>query len=146
MKGTPKPGTIAIADGFRIRPDIFESHIEKTDTCWLWTGGQNRGYGQYSYGQAAHRIAYRYWVGSIPEGMTIDHLCFTPLCVNPAHLRLLSHQENSSNQRVAYQTHCKNGHEFTPENCYMRLGRGRRACRACAQASYRRRMDRKRAS
>jgi hypothetical protein len=40
-------------------------------------------------------------------------------------------------------THCKNGHEFTPENTYMRTKHGRRGCRACIAAAQRRYQARK---
>lgn len=43
-----------------------------------------------------HRIAYMALVGPIPDGMTIDHICRTRKCLNPEHLRLLSNQENAS--------------------------------------------------
>ncbi len=75
--------------------------------CWLWEGPilKHTGYAQFwPYGRAggkvyAHRYSYERWVGSIPEGLTLDHLCHTRdlecsgglecphrRCVNPWHL------------------------------------------------------------
>lgn len=58
--------------------------------CWEWqkTLGSN-GYGQawHKHGKvAAHRLFYERYVGPIPDGLEIDHLCRNRKCVNPAHL------------------------------------------------------------
>jgi hypothetical protein len=123
---------------YRDEFERFEEKVLKTDTCWLWIAGKDRpGYGRFYSDTAkrsigAHRAAWEFAFGPIPEGMTVDHLCFEPACVNPAHLRLLSRSENCANQRCATWTHCHNGHEFTPENTYLcTAGNGRRLCRAC---------------
>lgn len=72
----------------------FWSHVEKTDTCWLWTGRKEKaGYGKYC-GTVAHRWAYRELVGPIPAGLTLDHLCYVRHCVNPAHLEPVTLLEN----------------------------------------------------
>ena len=102
--------------------------------CWIWNGAVNAsGYGRYS-GWLAHRLAYAAAHGPIPEGLTVDHVCYTLLCVNPDHLRLLTSSENAKLQRSAFKTHCKHGHQFTPENTYIRPT-GQRQCRACNRAS-----------
>jgi hypothetical protein len=55
--------------------------IEKTDTCWNWTGcNKANGYGYIiAYGKSVrvHRLVYELLVAPIPEGMQIDHLCRT---------------------------------------------------------------------
>lgn len=115
--------------------------------CWQWQGTLSaEGYGR-SHGKFgdkvetwAHRCAYAAAHGPIPAGMTVDHLCFNPGCVNPEHLRLLTNSENAANQLAAYWTHCKRGHEFTPENTVvMTNGNGRRQCRTC-KTEHRRRL------
>jgi hypothetical protein len=67
--------------------------------CWKWQrSGSPEGYGQTTLGgrqMGAHRASYLVYVGPIPDGMTVDHTCFNPSCVNPAHLRLLTRQENA---------------------------------------------------
>ena len=106
------------------------------NACQNWTGSLTPdGYGRIGKG-LAHRIAYAASNGPIPQGMTVDHLCFNPACVNPEHLRLLTNQENARNQRSASKTHCSSGHELTPENTYSRRPKphgGRRDCRACGR-------------
>ncbi len=107
--------------------------------CWLWTASTHAGYGcigdENNKVVSAHRVAYELLVGSIPEGLHLDHLCRVPLCVNPSHLEPVTPRENlmrgvSFSADNAKKTHCVNGHEFTPENTRPRL-QGGRACRAC---------------
>lgn len=106
--------------------------------CWEWALYVNStGYGRVTFNRRktlAHRWAYQQANGPIPEGMTVDHLCFNPRCVNPDHLRLLTADENTRNQRSAFASHCESGHELTPENTYIRprvKRGGSRQCRAC---------------
>jgi hypothetical protein len=121
----------------------FWAKVDKTDSCWIWTAGTDRkGYGVFNapgaYStRAAHRIAYMLTVGEIAAGMDLDHLCRVPACVNPEHLEPVTRRENVlrgvgvSAQR-ARQTHCKRGHEFTPENTRVSKTRpGSRSCRTC---------------
>ena len=87
--------------------DVFENRIKKTTTCWLWTGTKNdAGYGIFLMpGERpvrAHRYAYEFFVGPIPDGKIIMHVCDNPPCVNPGHLRIGTKAENNrdaSNRR-----------------------------------------------
>lgn len=113
------------------------------DECWEWTGCRlPRGYGQFNAevdGEwrkvYAHRWSYEHHVGPIPEGMTIDHQCGNPPCVNPRHLKVATQVDNtmrgsSPAAQNARKTHCVNGHEFAPENTYVWTN-GHRTCKAC---------------
>ena len=68
--------------------------------CWLWKlrrdpggyGRTNKGTGGFN--GVAHRVSYRTWVGPIPPGLELDHLCRVRHCVNPAHLEAVTRQEN----------------------------------------------------
>jgi hypothetical protein len=70
----------------------------------------------------------------IPAGMTIDHRCRRPRCVNPFHLNVMTQRENtlrgdSPPARHARQARCVRGHAFTEANT-MRVAKGRE-CRTC---------------
>jgi len=81
----------------------FWSKVNKTDACWEWVSAiDTYGYGifQRSYPKRqsikAHRVAYELVVGQIPDGLTLDHLCYNTKCVNPEHLEPVTKSENSS--------------------------------------------------
>jgi hypothetical protein len=69
------------------------------DECWMWTGlPKATGYGYLTVDRRhipAHRLSWSINNGrDIPDGLWVLHSCDTPMCVNPAHLRLGDHQEN----------------------------------------------------
>lgn len=73
--------------------------------CWPWVAAKSStGYGQLCIDgktRKAHRVAYELQVGPIPVGMQIDHRCFNRCCVNPAHLRAVTHKQNMENHQGA---------------------------------------------
>ena len=66
--------------------------------CHVWTGWLNNcGYPTMTHhGRTArsHRVAYEHFVGAIPDGLDLDHLCGVKACVNPEHLEPVTHREN----------------------------------------------------
>lgn len=111
--------------------DEFWQNVEKSsaEKCWLWTGSYiYKGYAKYKNG-FVHRISYEIAKGKIPAGLTIDHLCFNKLCVNPNHLEAVTNRENVLRYHRA-RTHCKYGHPFSKTNTKIDK-KGYRVCLKC---------------
>ena len=127
-------------------PDRIGEKIEvdPESGCWLWVSAISRGYGAI-YWERKSRIAHRvvYAIARPDEdidGLDLHHRCGVRECVNPDHIQPMPHKQNleadgiierlrNPNQHTN-QTHCKHGHEFTPENTYVRPN-GARQCRQC---------------
>jgi hypothetical protein len=119
--------------------------------CWLWMASCNQwGYGHFKLTKTkpigAHVFAYRHYVGPIPEGLELDHLCRVRCCCNPRHLEAVTHQENCARgvsdesmrkTQAEYakikklKTHCKRGHEYAT-HAVISPKNGVRTCRTCA--------------
>jgi len=129
-------------------------HIRETEAgCWEWVGHRSRGgygkivmprtHGTWESGSPksvfVHRVAYEVFVGPIPDGLHLDHLCRNRACCNPEHLEPVTNRENllrgeSFSAVNARKTECVNGHAFDAANTYV-TRQGHRACRACARAT-----------
>lgn len=116
------------------------------DGCWLWTAKCNpiTGYAYFGTNNEkilGHRWSYEHYVGPVPDGLELDHLCRVRNCVRPDHLEAVTHQENM--RRGVFspwqkrKTHCKWGHPYDEVNTYhyttVRNGRTHtcRGCRIC---------------
>lgn len=134
-----------------------DEFIQKIDPgangCLLWTGYiAPSGYGQFykrgsgRHGKArtgyAHRQSYELFVGTIPDGMTIDHLCRVRACVNPMHLEVVTNRENVLRGETlqaanARKTHCPRGHLLSGDNLYLRPDGKGRDCKTCRRETMR---------
>jgi hypothetical protein len=125
---------------------FHESYRRSPAGCWIWTGSDRNQFGHarmHDSGRRvlAHRWSYEHFIGPIPKGLVLDHLCKNAACVNPTHLEPVTQPENVARAETAIttinrnKTHCIHGHEFNDKNTARRLNgdRPRRACRACAR-------------
>ena len=125
-----------MVEQFQNRKKI-RKRMKAVGDCWEWQGYvNNQGYGVINVDKPilAHRMSYTAFVGEIPEGKVLDHICRNRKCVNPAHLRILTIGENvlcgeTIAAKKKAQTHCIHGHPFDDENTYFY--KGRRQCRTC---------------
>ena len=122
-----------------------DKHVVNNDGCWIYDGYiSTTGYGMRSYmgrPTQAHRAYYRHYIGEIPEGNELDHLCRVRSCVNPDHLEPVTRLENSRRgeggraraAQMRAKTHCAQGHAFDQDNTLIAKN-GWRRCKACMAA------------
>lgn len=123
-------------------------------SCRVWLRAKAKGYGTINLDGAmrqAHRASYECFVGPIPAGLDIDHLCRNPSCINPDHLEPVTCKENilrgeSPPAQNTAKTHCPRGHVYAGGNLRLTKGSGWRKCRECDRDSARVRMARLRAA
>lgn len=145
----------------------FEERVDRSggpNACHEWLGARSEfGYGCFSNPghsngwTAAHRAAWEFEHGSIPEGRHVLHHCDNPPCVNVKHLFLGNNDANVADmvskrrhrpqgrkpirvgerrRRItvakgrppaAERTHCPIGHPYSPENTYWHPATAKRA-------------------
>lgn len=88
---------------YKTPEEAFAARTEWRGDCLVWVGGKNpNGYGSIRYKGTyvqVHRYAYEVEHGIIPKNRYIDHMCYNRLCVNVAHLRLVTSKQNRENSQ-----------------------------------------------
>jgi hypothetical protein len=148
-------------NGYKYRRDLTFSDIFKENlpvnkninSCWLWKGGvRSDGYGRIKIKgkeRGAHVVSYEFYVGKIPDGMVIDHVCHNSdlkcaggpeclhrKCVNPYHLEPATKAVNTlrgrgTGAKNSRKTHCLKGHPLSGRNLLPIYKDGARRCRQC---------------
>lgn len=137
-----------------IPPEVAQnvvSNVERSESgCWLYRGHvSSKGYGKVRVRRlsrehliSAHRVAYEYLRGPIPEGLELDHLCRVRHCINPEHLEPVTHSVNvrrgiSPWGEMGRRPVCPKGHELAGRNLYLKPVKHfyKRQCRTCRAES-----------
>lgn len=94
--------------GYRPAEERFWEKVDKTPghgpsgDCWIWTGFVHKsGYGYFYFLKKrweVHRFSYVLHFGDIPSGMCICHNCDNRRCVNPDHLSVGTHRDNTKDK------------------------------------------------
>jgi hypothetical protein len=129
----------------------FESYVDRDGACWTWTAGRtNAGYGRFYIREnneprtvLAHRAAFEFAHGPLPQGKLVCHTCDNPPCVREDHLFAGTYSDNARDAVAKgrhhsqppvpeHKTVCCLGHAMTPENTYIPPRKPNvRACRSC---------------
>lgn len=101
-----KTGTTELTGNRTTDPeDRFRLDVDTSGDCHVWTGAKMpSGYGGLRVNGKvvyAHRYAWERTNGPIPDEKMIDHACHNRACVNIAHLRLATAEQNAWNKRGA---------------------------------------------
>jgi hypothetical protein len=149
-----KVGTTPYEQWSNGSPEVRQSRLlnkiaaSDDESCWEWLGTKSAaGYGQMRVAgsrQYTHRVSYEMFVGPIPEGLSIDHLCRNRACCNPAHLEAVTHAVNVARGERPTRTHCIHGHELSGRNLVIRAEG--RLCRQCGLDSAKRARQRRKAA
>jgi hypothetical protein len=124
----------AAAQRFFSRVDKESGRMYNGTPCWEWKGAKTSGYGAFGFNGTTitpHLFVWVHVLGrEVPPGKELHHNCGSRSCCNPLHLEQLTPKEHKA--RHHSQTHCRHGHEWTPENTKVRQD-GRKICRQCAR-------------
>ena len=145
--GAPAPHTTTARSGIAVVAgrtiEFIEARVAIEDRghdtpCWVWQRClTEKGYAKanvpgFGKNTRVHRASYEVYVGPIPEGLTIDHLCRVKSCVNPAHLEPVTALENTlrakgwNGEFSREPGKCLRGHDESERNAHGN-------CRACAR-------------
>lgn len=117
---------------------ISNLKINGKHSCWIFRRRPDwHGYGQVNNrtggSQVAHRAFYEFIYGRLNKNIVLHHICETKMCVNPFHLKPLTHIEHGKKHRPKV---CKKGHPMTGDN--VRKNWKQRYCNMCHRLRYER--------
>ncbi len=142
---TSKANFIWFIISFISKCKISDCHSFEGTPCLEWKGTPNNsGYGRFcltrNYIMRAHRASWEFFVGSIPDGLVLDHLCRNEICVNVLHLEPVTIGTNTRRGKHCWKSGlrkipdcCTHGHKY-PENLYW-TSRHTIECRVCKNIS-----------
>jgi hypothetical protein len=85
---------------------IANCRLDKKTGCWNWKGKTSKRRGGAKVGRInmridgkhvsliAYRVSHEVFIGPIPAGHDVDHLCVNSLCINPAHIEAVTPEVN----------------------------------------------------
>lgn len=108
---------------------------DELEKCWPWKAALNAcGYGILGHNGRtwlAHKLMWHWLRYPVPQGHELDHTCRVRACVNPNHLRVVTHKDNMKVGAKALKTHCPAGHPYAGDNLLIDKHSGGRRCKIC---------------
>lgn len=104
------------------------SYAIQENGCWLWSiRPPNNRYASFYINNRrmpAHRASWTLFRGPIPRGLNVLHKCDVPLCVNPDHLFLGTHQDNMADMKSKGRARAPSGDNHWSRRSPEKLIRG----------------------
>lgn len=136
------PSQLPVPIRTRVESRVTRQDRGHTTPCWIWQGATDRdGYPHMKIRgkiKRSQRVVHEEYLGPIPEGYEVDHLCHVVQCLNPEHLEAVTPEENLRRRRVRHRTEssCANGHDVEHRNAHGDC----KVCKREASARYRSRL------
>lgn len=114
-----------------IEQKIIRKRTITEDGCWVNVGTSREHYSYTTHDNkkvGRHRLAYEFYVGSIPNGLVINHLCRNKSCYNPLHLEAVTQSQNTRYELLdggsLNRSECRSGHPFIGNRVFINTKKG----------------------